>query len=317
MSDDREDRYRNYPEGRTCATLVGLAIGDALGMPFEMKAAVAPALVQWDGKFRAGGTFWHGEAGQYTDDTLMSIALAKSLIQSNGFDPEDVAKEYLAWYDTKNTRGIGATTAQAISYLKLGASWQESGLTGEAIGGNGTAMRAAPLGLVYRNDSHKMFEVAFKDASITHNSLEPKIGSVAVAYGIGCLARGLEKEILLASVADAMAESVVAEKLDLALYLLEEGVEHKEALAQLHSIGYVPTTVATAFYCIEATDNFKDALLMCIKAGGDTDTTAAICGALAGTLYGLEGIPQEYKDGLENFELLRALDDELINMEVE
>lgn len=315
MSDKSKDPHTKYPKDKTCATLVGLAIGDALGMPFEMKSAISPMLTEWDGLFKAGGTFWYGEAGQYTDDTLMSIALAKSIIQSNGYDPEDVAKEYLAWYETKNTRGIGATTANAMVNLKLGAHWTESGLTGEAIGGNGTAMRAAPIGLVYRNNSHALFEFAFKDASITHNSLEPKIGSVAVAFGIACLARGLEKEILVASVADALVESVVAEKLDLALQLIIDKVDHREALAQLHSIGYVPTTVATAFYCVEATDSFKDALLMCIRAGGDTDTTAAICGALAGTLYGLEGIPQEYKDQLENFELLCELDDELINME--
>src|SRR5512135_1261551 len=111
------------------ATLVGCAIGDALGNPFEMRPAASPLLINWDGLFKAGGTFWQGEAGQYTDDTLMSMALAASLIEKAGFDPADAAQKYLAWYESGNTRGIGTTTASALATLKLGASWQESGLT--------------------------------------------------------------------------------------------------------------------------------------------------------------------------------------------
>jgi ADP-ribosyl-[dinitrogen reductase] hydrolase len=146
----------------TIATLVGCAIGDALGNPFEMFPADKPALVEWDGQFKAGGTFWKGNAGQYTDDTLMSIALTKSLIQCNGFDPTDVAQEYLAWYNTGNTRGIGTTTAGAMVNLKQGMDYKNSGLThsydGLPAAGNGTAMRASPIGLVYRNDIVKLMD---------------------------------------------------------------------------------------------------------------------------------------------------------------
>src|SRR5271169_5066326 len=163
------------------ATLVGCAIGDALGNPFEMRPAASPMLTQWDGLFKAGGTFWKGEAGQYTDDTLMSMALAASLIEHRGYDPEDVSKKYLAWMESGNTRGIGGTTAFALHRVKLGAAWNESGLThnadGTETGGNGTAMRASPIGIYYRDDLAKLLEVAMTDASITHNSLEPKMGS--------------------------------------------------------------------------------------------------------------------------------------------
>lgn len=304
----------------TIATLVGCAIGDALGNPFEMKAAISPALQEWDGQFKAGGTFWRGNAGQYTDDTLMTIALAKSLIQCNGFDAEDVAREYLAWYDTGNTRGIGTTTASAMLNLKLGMNHKESGLVlgadGRPAGGNGTAMRASPIGLVYRHDFPKLCEVCFTDSAITHNSVEPKMSSAAVAYAIACAANGVEKEVLLAEVANAMIESDLSTSLNAALQMSMDKVDHTYALSQLHSIGYAPTTVATAFYCVEVTDNFKDAVQLCVRAGGDTDTTAAICGALAGTIYGLEGIPQEYKDGVENFQLLQDLTDELVNIEI-
>jgi ADP-ribosyl-[dinitrogen reductase] hydrolase len=304
------------------ATLVGCAIGDALGNPFEMKPASSPALKEWDGLFKAGGTFWKGEAGQYTDDTLMSMALTASLIERSGFEPANVAENYLAWYDSGNTRGIGTTTANAIVNLKMGATWQESGLKrsidGLPAGGNGTAMRASPIGLWYRKDPEKLLESAMLDASITHNSFEPKMGSVAVALATAMLANGTATpQDVCWQITDIVNDSVVKEKLLLAQKWLEQGTPLdtivEEALAEIGVSGYVPETVGAAFFCLGATDNFKDAVVMAVKAGGDTDTTAAIVGALAGTYYGLENIPSEYTETVENFELLQGLTDILAN----
>src|SRR5271166_3090091 len=302
------------------ATLVGCAIGDALGNPFEMKPATSPMLTSWDGLFKAGGTFWKGEAGQYTDDTLMTMALSASLLEKAGFDPEDVASKYLAWYESGNTRGIGNTTAGAIVNLKMGATWQESGLThqpdGTPAGGNGTAMRASPIGLFYRHDPLNLMKYAMMDAAITHNAYEPKIGSVAVALATSFLANGTHSNVgVLEEVADILAPSEVKEKIGTADALLKAGLPAEEALDTLGVSGYVVETVGAAFYCFAATDNFQDAVVMAVKAGGDTDTTAAIVGALAGTYYGLEAIPSEYKDQVENFELLQAITDELIGNE--
>ncbi len=302
------------------ATLVGCAIGDALGNPFEMWSVSEPKLQAWDGQFKAGGTFWKGEAGQYTDDTLMSIALATSLIEKRGFDQEHVGTQYLAWMESGNTRGIGGTTHKALTRIKNGASVLESGVThndGKEASGNGTAMRASPIGLWYRKDPEKLLEVAMLDASITHNAFEPKMGSIAVALGTALLASGTyTTHEALETTLDIVSDSIVKAKLSLALKHIEMGTDHFEALAQIGVNGYVPETVGAAFYCLGATDNYKDAVVLAVKAGGDTDTTAAICGAMAGTLYGLEGIPSEYKDKVENFELLQSLTDELVNNEI-
>lgn len=304
------------------ATLVGCAIGDALGNPFETKPATTPKLVAWDGQFKAGGTFWVGEPGQYTDDTLMSIALATSLIEFQGFNPEDVSQKYLAWMQSGNTRGIGGTTAAALHNIKNGISHLESGLIhnsdGNPVGGNGTAMRASPIGLAYRNDLNKLLAVAIEDAAITHNSLEPKIGSIAVALGVAMLANGsATPQSVCYEVAEILSDSEVKQKILLAQKWLEQGTELStiaaEALAEIGTNGYVPETVGAAFFCVGATTNFKDCVVMAVKGGGDTDTTAAIAGALAGTYYGLEGIPEEYKS-VENFQLLQDLTDELINI---
>lgn len=303
------------------ATLVGCAIGDALGNPFEMKLANYEPLQEWDGTFKEGGTFWWGQPGQYTDDTLMSVALGTSLVEHQGFNMEDIASKYLAWKESGNTRGIGGTTSIAIARLKMGASPLESGLQlnsdGTPVGGNGTAMRASPIGLVYRNDLVHLMEYAIKDAAITHNSMEPKVGSVAVALGTALLASGVvDPKDLLTEVSSVLTNSLVKDKIIQAAFFIEQGTDPVEALAAIGTAGYVPETVGAAFYCFGATKTFQDAVIMAVKGGGDTDTTAAIVGALAGTWYGLEGIPQEYKDGVENFELLQDLTDELINIKI-
>lgn len=297
------------------ATLVGCAIGDALGNPFEMKPAASPLLKQWDGLFKAGGTFWKGEAGQYTDDTLMSIALAESLLANDGFDPEKVAAEYLAWYNSGNTRGIGSTTASAMVRLKLGANHTESGLTNLDAAGNGTAMRASPLGLFYKDDLHNLLRAATADASITHNSMEPQMGSIAVALGTAFIVNGADPYDALVEIEDILSDCYVKAKLTLAKQLIDKGVDYEHALAEIGTSGYVADSVGAAFYCLTACDNFKDTVIMAVRGGGDTDSIAAIAGAMAGTYYGLEGIPEEYKS-VENFDLLQSLTDELVNKEI-
>jgi len=301
------------------ATLVGCAIGDALGNPFEMKPAISPSLTTWDGLFKAGGTFWKGDAGQYTDDTLMSIALSKSIIQSSGFDPKDVANEYLNWYLSKNTRGIGITTATALENLKLGYSWEQSGLISSKSGGNGTAMRAAPIGLAYRNKLNLVLKYAIEDASITHNSLEPKMGSCAIALATAILTDRdvgtIAMSSLLGNIISVLLDSEVKSKLQDVQKALHEKIDPKVVLASIGTSGYVPESVGAAFYCLLATSSFEDAVVMAVRGGGDTDTIAAMTGAMAGTYYGLDGIPEHYKS-VENFDLLTSLDRELINIDI-
>lgn len=308
----------------TIATLVGCAIGDALGNSFEMKLANYQPLVEWDGLFKEGGTFWWGQPGQYTDDTLMSMALTASLLEHRGYNPDDAAQKYLAWMESGNTRGIGGTTAAALTRVKLGAHHTESGLIlnadGTPVGGNGTAMRASPIGLAYHHDLNRLLEVAMEDASITHNSLEPKLGSIAVALGTALLAnRTVSPQSVVYQIADLLPDSVLKSKLELVQKWLEQGTDLStiatEALAEIGTAGYVPETVGAAFFCLGASSNFKDCVVMAVKGGGDTDTTAAIAGALAGTWYGVEGIPEEY-NSVENRELLQILTDELINIEI-
>jgi ADP-ribosyl-[dinitrogen reductase] hydrolase len=132
------------------ATLLGGAIGDALGMPFETYLVNNPLLVGWDGKTFLPSEHHGLKAGQWTDDSQMSILVAESLIKNNGFNPDDLAKRYEEWFFSGTARGWGKTTMMAVTNLQNGKHWSESGIAGSL--GNGTAMRAAPFGIYFRND---------------------------------------------------------------------------------------------------------------------------------------------------------------------
>lgn len=299
------------------AVLVGCAIGDAAGNPFEAKSYFYQPLLDWDGSFKEGGTFWWGQPGQYTDDTLMSLALARSLIKNGKYVPSDAAQGYLEWYLSKNSRGMGATTHQALHNLKNGISWDKSGIVGDQVAGNGTAMRVASLGIAYRQSLIELIKFAEIDASITHNSPEPKAGSMAIALGAALLShRNMMPKEVLEAVIDIIPNSIVKDKLALCIHHLNKDTDERAALIEIGSGGYVPETVAAAFYCLVAGNDYKEVITKAIRAGGDTDTTAAIAGAMAGSFYGLDGIPEEYKAGVENFEELASLDEQLVSMSI-
>lgn len=304
------------------ACLIGCAIGDSLGVFVEMKSADHHLLKNWDGSFQEGGTFRrHNKKGEWSDDTVCSMILAESFIQHKDFNPEDIAQRYVAWHKTGDFRGAGSTTCHAISRLKYGKSWKESGLEGDECGGNGTSMRASPIGIFFRNDLNKLVQTAITEASITHNNREPKVGSVAIAYAASWLMNNPEahkNDVMLATIEciSQLGSSKVLDNLKKTNEILHSGIEPKLALKQIGVSGWVVHNVSAALYCFCRAENFRDSVVMAVRAGGDTDSNAAVCGSLAGIWYGLDAIPQEYKDGVEDFEKLSRLDKELIDCSV-
>ena len=302
---------------REPATLLGLAIGDALGMPFETHPKDSTPLLSWDGSFQSGATNdlqKDRQPGEWTDDTMMSLALTESLLECGAYNPVHACAKYVEWYKGGDLRGIGKATRGAMDRLLQGHHWNNSGI--EHAEGNGTVMRIAPLGLYYRRSLITVADMARVDACLTHRSLEAQEGSVAIAIGVAALAEGLsEKGSVLSPVlnmlqggTDGFTTYVEARLLELQKWLKEPRT-HEEAVQRLLEVGTkakAQDTVHAAFLCFLTTDSFKDAVEMAVRAGGDTDTTAAVTGALAGTYYGLEQVAP-YLEELEGAEHLHHL----------
>lgn len=289
--------------------LLGLAIGDALGMPFEgWKISWIKKKVGKPKNFLPPFDKKDLKAGQWTDDTKMALALANSIIDMGGkVVPEDIAKKYLKWFSTGDLRGIGGTTLEAILRLKEGINWEHSGREGFWAAGNGTAMRVAPIGLLNSFDLEKLKEDAQKDAIITHRNVEAIAGSRAVAFLIaeGVNYKGKIKDLSIEEIInktmDFIGNSELKESLNKVKNLFLNSTPCEVALRTLGTRGYVVETVSSALYCfISSIEDFEETVINAVMGGGDTDTTAAIAGAISGAWNGIDKIPKRWIEEVEN-----------------
>jgi ADP-ribosyl-[dinitrogen reductase] hydrolase len=294
-------------EDQFVGCLVGLAIGDALGMPFEgMSARAIQARHATVTEFLPGDGL---AAGQYTDDTKMMLCIAESLAENGCVNPEDVARRFVAWFDSGDLRGIGVTCAEAILHLKRGVPWQESGRRGKWAAGNGTAMRIAPVGLADCLDLELLRQDCWATSVITHNNAEAFAGAAAVAFVVAGLVTGhLSLDTLLTETADFIGPGEVGHRLKEAQSLLAQDTLTPEALALLGTGGYVVETAASALYCfLRSPDDFLSTCSAAVVAGGDTDTTAAVAGAISGAYNGVGRLPAHLVAEVEDTRVLQEL----------
>lgn len=310
---------------KTPAVLVGQGIGDSLGVPFEtLGDKIHDGLATWDGSFQPCprlGT----EAGMFSDDTEMAIALSESLLACNGFNGADVAKHYLAW-SLATPHGMGSTTRKAMENLRAGKQHFESGVKFEDLQagsvGNGTAMRCSPLGVIFHRQSYSdrlnMLMAATEDAKITHDHQEAFAASCAVCCTVANAITGFKKgEDIIACAYNAAAglsmPSLVREHIWMASQCMRDGMSPDLAIKELGRRGNAIQTVASAIFCAAFHyDNFEAAVTSAIRGGGDADTRGAIVGAIVGAQVGLEGIPQKYLEGLRQVHYLKYLDQKLL-----
>jgi ADP-ribosylglycohydrolase len=292
-----------------CNVLVGGCIGDALGMPFETMLINNPLLLDWNGYDFLPSKYHKLEAGSYTDDGQMMIMVAESLIKNGGFNPDDLSNRYVHWIFSGEARGYGKTTLAALTAIKDGKHWSESGIAGSL--GNGTAMRAAPFGVYYRNDLKTLVSAIKIDSAITHVSEDAEAGALAIGLTAAFAANKDLSDLL-----DRIHEHLPDCKLKRTIYsldsLLNGDVTPPQALRLLGTKANVQETVASALYCFLKFNHYHDAIEAAIRAGGDTDTTAAIVGALFAAKNGLNDIDKKFFV-VENFDKLLMLDRQLFD----
>jgi ADP-ribosyl-[dinitrogen reductase] hydrolase len=250
-------------------------------------------------------------AGQWTDDTKMMLCHARSIIEMGGVDVEDTSRHFMAWLNSNDWRGIGGSTYESIKRLLAGVSPTESGARGEMAAGNGVAMRIAPVGLIDCRDLEKLREDCRAVAVITHNNPEAVAGGQSVAYTVARAVRGdLDPTYLIADTVDFIGPCMVAERLQRAARLLKAGMAIEEALARLGTGGYVMETVASAFFCLlHKPYDFEETVSRAVEGGMDADTTGAVAGTISGAFNGLQGIPQRWRQGVEDAgEIIRLAD---------
>lgn len=292
-------------------SLLGLAVGDALGAAVEFKA---PGSFPPVTGLRGGGPFGL-KAGQWTDDTSMALCLAESLITCKGFDAKDQMTRYLRWYrkgrhsSTGRCFDIGSTTRAALeAFERTGNPF--SGPTDPDTAGNGSLMRLAPAPLFFWRDPARAIALAAESSRTTHGARAAVDACRSLAaLLVGCCREASKKE-LLSPRYSPIPGSWEAHPLCPEVDAVACGSFKKKAAADLPAGGYVVDTLEAALWAFATTENFKDGCLKAVNLGNDADTTGAVYGQLAGAFYGLQEIPASWLEALAFQETIQKLADD-------
>ncbi|HEX2916765.1 MAG TPA: ADP-ribosylglycohydrolase family protein [Chloroflexia bacterium] len=299
---------------RALGAVVGLAVADALGStvefttPEQIKARYGS---NGHTEMRGGGSF-NWEIGEYTDDGQMMMCLLESLVATNrdsqdGFSPkglniEDLGRRFVAWLDS-DPKDIGITTSSALRRLKSGIPAHLSGDYRPDSQANGAIMRCSPLAVLWHHPQYRseLLRDSLLSAYPTHRS---PIAAGAVPVMTTLIAEFINGSDYEAALTAALR---IAEG-DWHAILVKwdnEGRPHRG------NSGWAVSTLLTALHCLHTTESFEAAVIKAVNGGNDADTVGAVTGALAGSFYGLDTIPDRWlkvlKDRQQMIELATIL----------
>ncbi|WP_432543062.1 ADP-ribosylglycohydrolase family protein [Kineococcus sp. SYSU DK002] len=282
---------------RVMGALVGSAVGDALGAPFEFGpphafSARFPTAARGVATEMCGGGSLGWAPGEFTDDTQMALLLAESLVENDGLDGADVFARFGRWAQA-GPPDIGVQTS---AVLGSGLPWDRAAVehvrAGHRAAGNGSLMRTTPAAIFFaRHGRDATVDAARRISALTHG--DP-------AAGEGC---ALFHEAVRALLDGGDADAAIADALPLVAQ------EHREKWAgncsptwtpadATESNGAVWPTLGSALWALRNSVTFEEAVRLVVDLGGDTDTVACVTGALAGARTGITGIPVRWTSPL-------------------
>ena len=290
--------------------LVGAAIGDGLGSWRQAKRMARREEIELLAEKL--------EQLTYTDDTHMTIGVAESLIESKRFNGERMVKTFISSYEAEPWRGYGPGPPKVFRMIKNGEQWDSAASKIHKGGsfGNRSAMRVAPIGLLYSNDTEKLRDIAYKSSCITHSHELGKEGAALQAYAVALAINTppdeeIKREVFLLKLQNFAQNQLYNEKVASIKELLDKQ-DRTRVFTILGNGIEAPRSVPTAIYCfLRQPESYRDCVLYAISLGGDTDTIASMAGAISGAYLGIEAIPQEWKAKLENRAYIEALAEKL------
>lgn len=265
---------------RARAAFLGLALGDALGATTEF---MTPSEIQAKYKVHRniiGGGWLYLKPGRVTDDTEMSLCVARALVDKGGWDLPAIADNFVAWMKSKPI-DIGSTCRKGIREYLLNGTLQMPYNDGDA--GNGAVMRILPTALYTYGDETLLERYAVAQARLTHHH---PLSDAA------CLQIGRMLHAALAG-ADRFALHAIARE------LIAQHPQFHFNNYRGHAGGYVVETLQTVFHYLFSTASFEECLIGVVNQGGDADTTGAIAGAVAGAFYGEAALPKSWLKKLD------------------
>ena len=268
---------------RALGCFVGLAVGDALGSPAEFKE---PGEFEPITTMRYSGV-WRTPAGYWTDDTSMALCLAESIIEHDEIKHLDILERFCRWYQLGENSSTGRCFDIGNTIRRALEAWRRDGNMHGAPNsiwesGNGSIMRLAPVATRWFRNHDSLLAAAKAQGVVTHAS-EPCVEGCAELADI--LGRAIRGEPVMEGLGQFASEQT-------------NGVPNS---------GYVADTMIAAKWAVGSTTSFDDAVLAAANLGGDSDTIAAVAGQIAGAIYGLSAIRQEWIDTLHDSKRLISI----------
>jgi ADP-ribosyl-[dinitrogen reductase] hydrolase len=283
---------------RAKGALLGLAIGDAVGTTLEFLPRDANHINDMLG----GGPF-NLKPGEWTDDTSMALCLAETYLAHQKFDTADYLDRLCKWYKhgENSVNGVcfdigNATRAALDGWLKQRLDW--IGNIDPDTAGNGSIIRLAPTAIFRRHLLSSTWRDAQTQSRTTHRAPEALSCCELLSAQLHLALNGADKiEMCTPMVQPLQARATI----------INAGEYKQKHRDQIRSSGYVIDTLEAALWAVWNTDNFKDAVLLAANLADDADSVAAVAGQLAGALYGVSGMPEEWVENVAWSEHIQEL----------
>lgn len=309
----------NYKFENITSCFLGLATGDALGVPVEFKQR--SVLKNDPIKNMLGFDTWNQPPGTWSDDSSLTFCLAESL--TSGYNLFDIGEKFIAWYTSgywgahHKLFDVGGATRAAIERIKAGEDPRYSGELDERSNGNGSLMRIIPAALYFADlDDQNLFEKIKEISSITHAHFRSVFSCFIFSVYAIELFKGEEKIMAFEKTIDRVNGFISENEFNRTEINYFKRLLDKEFIktdeSSIHSSGYVLHTLEACIWCILTTISFSDAVLKAVNLGEDTDTTACVTGALAGLCYGEANIPDFWLNKLARQNDIRKLSEDFI-----
>lgn len=284
--------------------IYGLAVGDAMGVPYEfedrknMDKHPCTEMVGY-------GTYYLIPSGYWSDDTAMALATLDSIAENKSINLNDIMEKFVKWIDNgsyacnKFVFDYGATTGAAINNFKSGVNVNKCGLSGENNNGNGSLMRILPVCIYeyceFNNNGKKISEcmkAIHSVSDLTHRTLRCRIACGLYFFVIKGLLYyyGTAEERIQKGLDEGFSyyENIDEYKKELEYFQRIRNISTLKKINRkdIKSSGYVVDTIEASLWCLITTKSYKECILKAVNLGGDTDTIAAISGGIAGIIYG-------------------------------
>ena len=296
---------------RQRGTLIGLAVGDALGAAVEFQR---PGTFELVTGYRGGGPH-RLHAGEWTDDTSMALAMADS-IASSGWNLNDQAQRYVNWWQEGkySVNGecfdIGITTRIALAHFCATKDALTSGNRSEGASGNGSIMRLAPIpiryGHLYPGKLSELARFAEESSLPTHPSEHCVSACKYLATVLAALIQGENRDAVLSPDWKPLKQLNAIQPLHPLIQEIAQGSFRHRNPPEIVGSGWVVKSLEASLWAFYKAESFEEAVLKAVNLGNDSDTTGAICGQLEGAYWGESGIPKHLRSGLARMDLLET-----------